>query len=114
VAAPSQISADAHAKFAFGYASESEVMLALGARGWVEAGEKYTSPPDVDSQLREWFIAEMGRSDVRVLMKHADDILGLTVEPLLKDVKCPTLLMYPEGGDIASASQATDVRRLVA
>lgn len=105
VAAPVRISPDAHTKFAFRYASESEAMRVLGSRGWVEAGEKYTFPDDVDPQLREWFVKEMGSSDVRMLMKHADDILDLTVEPLLPDVACPTLVLYPEEGDVASSAQ---------
>lgn len=111
VSSPPTIPEEAQRNFAFGYPDQVEAMKHLGAEGWARAGSARRFPPDADPGLVEWYDSELGRSDLAVMMAVARQIPGLTVEPLLPELSCPVLALYPEGGHghIASEQNRRDI-----
>ena len=98
----------------YGYASRSEALRKMGARGWAEAsnaGRRF--PADSDPGMMKWFVDEMGDSDVEVLVATYEWASGISAMPYLSRIACPMLGLYPKDGPIAGADQIDILKKNV-
>lgn len=95
------------AAFSAGFPTREEALRTLGVRKWAEAiyGAPGFFPPQTDPRLREWYVAEIAKSDVEVLcglyglLRHAD------AKPFLPRINAPVLGLYPTAGTLTSPEQ---------
>lgn len=112
MSAPLQPNKEVHETFTFGYPTRDEALRALGSRGWAEAVNSATRfPPGTDQGLLDWYAAEMGKSDVEVLIAMSRITAAADVIPLLDRIPAPILGLYPSDGRIASRDQAEFLKR---
>jgi hypothetical protein len=90
----------------YGHASRAEALQKMGARGWAEAsnaGRRF--PPDGDPGMMKWFVDEMGKSDVDVLIAMYTWASSFNTMPYLPKIKAPVLGLYPTDGPISGDEQ---------
>jgi 3-oxoadipate enol-lactonase len=90
----------------YGHASRAEALQKMGARGWAEAsnaGRRF--PPDGDPGMMKWFVDEMGKSDVDVLIAMYAWASSFNTMPYLPKIKAPVLGLYPTDGPISGDEQ---------
>jgi len=90
----------------YGHASRAEALQKMGARGWAEAsnaGRRF--PPDGDPGMMKWFVDEMGKSDVEVLIAMYAWASTFNTMPYLPKIKAPVLGLYPTDGPISGDEQ---------
>jgi 3-oxoadipate enol-lactonase len=90
----------------YGHASRADALRKMGARGWAEAsnaGRRF--PPDGDPGMMKWFVDEMGKADVDVLIATYDFASNLDTLSCLPRIKTPMLGIYPTAGPIAGDEQ---------
>jgi len=111
-AAPLEISAATQKSFAFGHASWIEALRTMGSLGWAKAGKRSggTSFPPDDPQHLEWYAAEMGKSDVNVLIAMARLASKVDARPYLKRIEAPVLGLYPASGQVTTAEHLEQLR----
>lgn len=98
----------------YGHASRAEALRKMGARGWSaasNAGRRFA--PDADPGMMDWFVDEMGKSDVEVLVATYGYSSGLDLMPYLPRIKTPMLGLYPTAGPIAGDEQIELLRKNV-
>lgn len=91
---------------AYGHASREEALRKMGARGWAEAsnaGRRFA--PHADAGMMKWFVDEMGKSDVDVLIATYNFASGYDARPYISRIKTPMLGLFPTGGPIAGDEQ---------
>lgn len=90
----------------YGHASRAQALEKMGARGWAEAsnaGRRF--PADGDPGMLKWFVDEMGKSDVEVLIATYAWASSFNAMPYLPKIKAPVLGLYPTDGPIAGDEQ---------
>jgi 3-oxoadipate enol-lactonase len=90
----------------YGHASREEALRKMGARGWAEAsnaGRRFA--PDSDPGMMKWFVDEMGKSDVDVLIATYNFASAHDGLPYLSRIRTPMLGIYPTNGPIADDEQ---------
>ncbi len=105
VAAP--VYQNTNAAYAAGYATREQALRTLGTAAWAKAiyGAPGFFPPETPLALREWYVNEIGKTDVEVLcglyglLKHAN------ATALLPHIDAPVLGLYPTAGALTSSEQ---------
>lgn len=90
----------------YGHASREEALRKMGARGWAEAsnaGRRFAR--DADPGMMNWFVDEMGDSDIEVLIATYAFASSYDAMPYLPRIKTPMLGLYPTDGPIAGDEQ---------
>ncbi len=115
VSAPVRLNEKHKETFAAGFSSRQEALRTLGAKRWAAMTNDSTRfPPGTDEGLREWYAAEMGKSDVEVLCALYELLRDATAEPYLKRIKAPVLALYPTAGPITDEEQRMLLQRDIA
>jgi 3-oxoadipate enol-lactonase len=108
LAAPLSISPWTQKTFAFEYPTWQDALRAMGTKAWASAVNTATRfPPDTDPGLLDWYSAEMGKSDVEVMIAMSRLAAQVDVTPILGQVRAPVLGLYPQGGRVTSEQEAT-------
>ncbi len=114
-AAPLVISEWTQKTFAFGHSSWQDALRAMGAAGWAAAANGATRfPPEVEPGLSSWYAAEMGKSDVEVMIAMSQLAARIDATPYLPRIKAPVLGLYPTEGAITTGDQEEVMRRSIA
>jgi len=95
----------------YGHGSRAEALRKMGARGWAEAsnaGRRF--PADGDPGMMKWFVDEMGKSDVDVLIATYSWASSFNALPYVQRIKVPVLVLYPTDGPIAGNEQIELIR----
>lgn len=82
-----------------GLSSREEALRKMGARGWAEAsnaGRRFAR--DADPGMMNWFVDEMGDSDIEVLIATYAFASSYEAMPYLPRIKTPMLGLYPTDG----------------
>jgi 3-oxoadipate enol-lactonase len=98
----------------YGHASREEALRKMGARGWAEAsnaGRRFG--PGTDPGMMKWFVDEMGKSDVEVLIGTYNFASTIDALPYLSRITSPMLGLYPTNGPIAGDEQIELLRSKV-
>ena len=105
VAAP--VYQNAKAAFSAGFPTREEALRTLGTRRWAEAiyGAPGFFPPDTDPRLREWYVAEIAKSDAEVLCGLYALLRHANAQPYLRRIEAPVLGLYPTSGALTSSEQ---------
>ncbi len=81
---------------ACGHASFADALNKMGSKDWAEATNSAARfPPDADPGLRRFFVEEIGKSRVEVLIALATLVPGIDVTKYLSRIKAPVLGIYP-------------------
>ena len=85
----------------------------MGSFGWADAGKRAgrTSFAEDDAGHRDWYSAEMGKSEVNVLIAMTYVAQTVDVKPVLHKIKAPVLGLYPTGGEVTTGDQFETMRR---
>jgi 3-oxoadipate enol-lactonase len=114
VSTPLFVSSKDNQSTTFGYSSRLEALQKMGARGWAEAsnaGRRF--PPDADPEMLRWYVDEMGRSDLDVLVSISRWVSQADAVPFLPRVKAPMLGLYATHGPIIDDDQIRTLREKV-
>src|ERR1035437_204092 len=107
LAAPLSISPWTQKTFAFDYPTWQDALHCMGSKAWGSAVNTATRfPPDTDPGLLDWYSAEMGKSDVEVMIAMSRLAATVDVTPILTQVRAPVLGLYPKGGRVTSEQEA--------
>ncbi len=107
LAAPLTIPQATQQAFACGFDSWQTALRQLGSQGWSEKVNAATRfPPDADPGLVRWYAEEMGKSSVETLIALSRVAAKVDVSGYLKDVKVPTLGLYPTAGIVTGHEEA--------
>lgn len=112
--APLEIDAATQKAFAFGHDSWTDALRTMGSHGWSLEGKRSgrsSFPADDDPGHIEWYSAEMGKSDVNVLIAMAKLASKVDARPFLKRIEAPVLGLYPAAGAVTSQDQLAQIRR---
>lgn len=97
--------------FAFGRASWAAALEELGSQAWaasVNTASRF--PPDSPQGLLDWYAAEMGKSNVKVLIRMSQVASAADARGYLSKIEVPVLCFYPEAGSIATSEQEEVLR----
>ncbi len=97
--------------FSFGRASWAAALEEFGSQAW--AAKVNTSsrfPPDSPQGMLDWYAAEMGKSNVKVLMKMSLVASAANATGYLSKIEVPVLCFYPQAGSIATSEQEQTIR----
>jgi 3-oxoadipate enol-lactonase len=106
ISAPTFITAHDKESTTYGHASRIEALRQMGAREWARAsnaGRRF--PADADPGLLEWYVDEMGKSDVEVLVAMFGWVSSFSTVPYLSRIRAPVLGLYPSEGPITEDEQ---------
>lgn len=106
VAAPVFISDYDKQSTTYGYSSRIEAIKGMGAKAWAEAsnaGRRF--PTDGDPGLLNWFVDEMGKADVAVLVAMFQWVSAFSAVPYLRRITAPVLGLYPSSGPVTDDEQ---------
>lgn len=106
VSAPTFISDHDKESTTYGHASRIEALREMGAREWAKAsnsGRRF--PADADPGLLDWYVDEMGKSDVEVLVAMFGWVSSFSTVPYLSQIQAPVLGLYPDQGPITEDTQ---------
>jgi 3-oxoadipate enol-lactonase len=99
---------------AYGHASREEALRRMGARGWADAsnaGRRFA--PEADPGMMHWYVDEMGRADVEVLIATYKFASGYDAMPYLPRIKTPLLGLFPTDGPISGDEQTGLLKKMV-
>ena len=98
---------NANAAYAAGFPTRQEALRTLGAPKWANAiyGAPNFFPPDTDLALREWYVREIGKSDVEVLCGLYGLVSHASAKDYLPRINVPVLGLYPTSGSLTSSEQ---------
>jgi 3-oxoadipate enol-lactonase len=107
VSAPVYQNQKSQETFAGGYPSREEALRTMGTRKWATAiyGAPRFFPSGTDPGLREWYVGEIGKSDVEVLCGLYGLLRHASAKDFLPRIKAPVLGLYPTAGSITSSEQ---------
>ena len=89
-----------------GYPTWQNALSEMGSKGWAQAVNSTARfPKDSDPGLNRFFIDEMGKSKVEVLVTLSSFAEKVNVSPYLSRVKAPVLGLYPHHGPLTSEGQ---------
>lgn len=107
LAAPLSISPWTQKTFAFDYPTWQDALHGMGSKAWAAAVNTATRfPSDAEPGLLDWYSAEMGKSDVEVMIAMSRLAAVVDATPLLRDVRAPVLGLYPSGGRVTGEQEA--------
>ncbi|WP_158746979.1 alpha/beta fold hydrolase [Acidisphaera sp. L21] len=107
LAAPLSISPWTQKTFAFDHSTWQDALRLMGSKGWAAAVNTATRfPSDAEPGLLEWYGAEMGKSDVEVMIAMSRLAAVVDATPLLENVRVPVLGLYPSGGRVTGEQEA--------
>jgi 3-oxoadipate enol-lactonase len=119
VAAPVFQNAKSQDVYAAGFPTREEALHTLGTLKWAEKiyGAPGFFPDGTDPRLRDWYVAEIGKSDPNVLSGLYGTLLRYaSAEPFLPRIAAPVLGLYPTSGLLTGSEQeallARDIRHL--
>ena len=95
------------AAYSAGFPTREEALRTLGAHRWAQAiyGAPGFFPPDTDPKLRDWYVGEIGKSDVEVLCGLYGLLRHANAKSYLARIKVPVLGLYPTAGALTSSEQ---------
>lgn len=97
--------------FAFGRASWAAALEEMGSQAWAAAVNTASRfPPDTAQGLLDWYAAEMGKSNVKVLVRMSQVASAANATSYLSKIEVPVLCFYPEAGSIATSEQEQVLR----
>lgn len=111
VAAPTYINQYNKDSTTYGYSSRIEALRKMGARGWAEAsnsGRRF--PPDGDPGMLAWFVDELGKSNLEVLVAMTRWSMEFSAAPYLPRITAPVLGLYPSAGTVTDDTQIQMLR----
>jgi len=114
VSAPVSMSEEDKTSALGGYANRIEALRNLGCRGWLEAsnaGRRF--PADADPAMLAWSLAEMGKTDVEVMIAIFQWASQVDARPSLPKISAPVLGLYPASGIIATDVHVDLLKQLV-
>lgn len=106
VSAPAFITQHDKDSTTYGHGSRIDALRAMGAREWARAsnaGRRF--PEESDPGLLDWYVDEMGKSDVEVLAAMFAWVSQFSTVPYLGRIRAPVLGLYPSHGPITEDSQ---------
>jgi 3-oxoadipate enol-lactonase len=105
VAAP--VYQNAKAAFSAGFPTREEALRTLGTMKWAQAiyGAAGFFPEGTDQRLRDWYVAEIGKTDADVLCGLYGLLRHANAREFLPKITCPVLGLYPTAGAITSSEQ---------
>lgn len=107
VAAPVFQSEQRQQTLAAGRASREEALRAMGTRKWAESiyGRSDYLPAGIDSGLRDWYVDQIGKSDVEVLCGLYGLLRHANAKDCLPRIEVPVLALYPTAGAATGTEQ---------
>jgi len=107
VASPVYQSRQAQDSFAAGFPTREQALRTLGVPKWAQAiyGAPGFLPEGTDPALRDWYVAEIGKSDVEVLCGLYGLLRHASAQQYLPRIKSPVMGLYPTSGAITSSEQ---------
>jgi 3-oxoadipate enol-lactonase len=107
VASPVYQSQPAQDSFAAGFPSREQALRTLGVPKWAQAiyGAPGFLPEGTDPALRDWYVAEIGKSDVEVLCGLYGLLRHASAQEYLPRITSPVLGLYPTSGAITGSEQ---------
>jgi pimeloyl-ACP methyl ester carboxylesterase len=107
VASPVYQSQKAQDSFAAGFPSRKQALRTLGVARWAQAiyGAPGFLPEETDPRLRDWYVAEIGRSDLEVLCGLYGLLRQASAQDFLPRIQAPVLGLYPTSGAITGGDQ---------
>ena len=106
LSAPVYISDHDKQSTTYGHTSRIDALRAMGARAWAQAsnsGRRF--PADADPGLLNWYVEQMGNSNVEVLVAMFQWVSEFNAVPYLPRIKAPVLGLYPSAGPITDETQ---------
>ena len=106
VSAPAFITEHDKESTTYGHGSRIAALRKMGAREWARAsnsGRRF--PADADPGLLDWYVDEMGKSDVEVLAAMFAWVSHFSTVPYLSKIEAPVLGLYPSEGPITEDAQ---------
>jgi len=114
VATPLAIRPEIQEIFAVGESDWPTAMEKLGGDGWIrglmDAGATHADRREAKD---EWVLAEWARNRPRMLGNLARLAATVDVEPLLPEVRVPTLILAPAKSPIAPLEEQVKIRRTI-
>ncbi len=107
VSSPVYQDQQAQDSFAAGFPSREEALRTLGVPKWAQViyGAPGFLPEGTNPALREWYVREIGKSDVEVLCGLYGLLRHASAQEFLPRIQAPVLGLYPTAGALASAEQ---------
>lgn len=108
VSAPAFITEHDKQSTTYGHGSRIEALRKMGVREWARAsnsGRRF--PPDADPGMLDWYVDEMGKSDVEILAAMFAWVSQFNTIPYLGKIRAPVLGIYPSEGPITEDAQIT-------
>lgn len=97
--------------FAFGRSSWAGALKEMGSQAWAAAVNTASRfPPDAPKGLLDWYATEMGKSNVKVLMRMSQVASAANATEYLRKIEAPVLCFYPQAGSIATSEQEQTLR----
>jgi 3-oxoadipate enol-lactonase len=96
-----------NAAYAAGYATREQSLRALGTKAWARAiyGAPGFFPTGTPPELRDWYVDEIGKSDVEVLCGLYVLLKNANATALLSRIEAPVFGLYPTAGSLTSSEQ---------
>jgi pimeloyl-ACP methyl ester carboxylesterase len=114
-ATPTAIRPWVQQKFAVGYADWHTALGKLGAAGWVKAlMEQGGGLGTADSAHIDWILKEWGKTKTHVLQGLCRLVPSVDVEPILSQVKVPTLILAPAHSPLSPLTEQVMIRDNIA
>lgn len=107
VSAPVYQNQKSQETFAGGYPSREAALRTMGTKRWAAAIYDTPDffPSGTNPGLREWYVGEIGKSDVEVLCGLYGLLRHASAKDFLPRIKAPVLGLYPTAGSITSSEQ---------
>lgn len=110
-ATPTHLPDAAKHKWSFGYKDWPTACREMGARGTCEAMTKLPGGiGQLDPDYHKWWLDQMDLSTGEGFARYADFLCHLDVRPLMKDVKCPVLILAPTNSGNTSIEDQKNFR----
>lgn len=89
--------------YALDYPNWEAAIRDLGVEGWARKSNALARfPADTDPAFLEWYVREVGKSDVDAVAALTAAAASVDARPFLSAITAPVLALYPQGGKIAT------------
>ena len=113
-ASPLTIGPEAQKLFAFGHEDWQTAIRTLGTYGWAkELATASGTMGDLSPEQKEWVLKQIGKVPDRALVDYSLMASRTNVEPLLKDIRLPVLILAPTRSAATSMEQQVKMQQAI-
>jgi 3-oxoadipate enol-lactonase len=100
--------------YALDYPTWEAAIHDLGVEGWARKSNALARfPADMDPAFLEWYVREVGKSDVDAVAALTAAAAAVDARPFLARITAPVLALYPLGGKIATPEMKDQLLAMV-